>query len=95
MIERIESLSEEQVLYGFPGDDGWTGDTEVRLLELSESDWDPHPMQASLRYLLEVELVREVLEVWTKWRAGASPTTEEAVEAVIHYAVNDAYMPTD
>jgi hypothetical protein len=52
-------------------------------------------MQASLRYFLEVELVREVLEVWTKWRAGALPTTEEALEALIHYAVYNAYKPPD
>jgi hypothetical protein len=34
VIERIESLSEDQVVFGFPGDDGWTGDTEVRMLAL-------------------------------------------------------------
>lgn len=83
------------MVYGIPGDDGWTGDTEVQLLALSESDRDPCPMQAGLRYFLEVDLVREVLDVWMKWRAGALPTTEEALEAVIHFAVYDAYVPPD
>ncbi|MFC5750773.1 hypothetical protein [Actinomadura rugatobispora] len=46
-----------------------------------------------LPYLLEVVLIREVLDVWSSWRAGARPTTEEACAAIIHYAQYDAYLP--
>jgi hypothetical protein len=47
------------------------------------------------RYLLEVNLAIEVVEVWSAWRNGATPTPEEATQAVIHYAENDAYLPVD
>jgi hypothetical protein len=45
------------------------------------------------RYLLEVVLAIEVLEVWSAWRDGATPTAEEATLAVIHYGEHDAYQP--
>lgn len=44
-------------------------------------------------YLLETELVREVLAVWSEWRDGRSPTPSEAARAVMHYAELDAYLP--
>jgi len=44
-------------------------------------------------YFLEVDLVREVLEVWSAWRNGQIPTTNEACTAVIYYAEHDAYQP--
>jgi hypothetical protein len=46
-------------------------------------------------YLLEVDLAREVVEVWSEWRSGAVPTREEATGAVIYYAEHDAYEPVE
>ncbi|MFD9083235.1 hypothetical protein ACFYYM_35645 [Streptomyces erythrochromogenes] len=45
-----------------------------------------------LDYLLEVELVHDVLEVRSSWRNGARPTAAEKCEAVIHYAEYDARL---
>jgi hypothetical protein len=45
------------------------------------------------RYLLEVDLAIEAVEVWSEWRAGAIPTPEEATNAVIYYGEHDAYQP--
>ncbi len=47
------------------------------------------------RYLLEVDLAVEVLEVWTAWRHGATPTAEDRCRAVLHYAENDTYLPVE
>ena len=44
-------------------------------------------------YLLEVDLARNVLDVWARWRDGKEPTPEEATRAIIHYAEHDAYEP--
>jgi hypothetical protein len=44
-------------------------------------------------YLLEIDLAREVLAVWSDWRSGVAPSPEEAARAVIHYAEHDAYEP--
>lgn len=46
-----------------------------------------------MKYLLEVHLARDVLEVWQEWRDGRRPTTQEKCEAIIYYAENDAYLP--
>ena len=48
---------------------------------------------AGWRYLLEVLIAREVLEVWSDWRDGRIPSVEEACDAIVHYADNDAYQP--
>jgi hypothetical protein len=44
-------------------------------------------------YLLEVDLAREVLAVWSDWRSGVAPSPDEAARAVIYYAEHDAYEP--
>lgn len=46
-------------------------------------------------YLLEADLAQEVVEVWSAWRDGATPTTEEATLAIIYYAEHDAYQPVE
>lgn len=51
------------------------------------------PSTPEFSYVLEVEIAKEVLDVWSLWRHGAVPTTTEAVDAVIYYSANDAYLP--
>jgi len=46
-------------------------------------------------YLLEVDLAKEVVEVWKSWRSGRIPTSEQKAEAVLYYGLNDAYLPLD
>jgi hypothetical protein len=48
----------------------------------------------SYAYLLEVGHAAEVLEVWSSRRAGTTPSAEQAVDALIHYAAHDAHLPT-
>jgi hypothetical protein len=45
-----------------------------------------------LAYFLEVSIAKEAIEVWSEWRGGRVPSADERCEAVIHYAVNDAYL---
>ena len=45
------------------------------------------------RYLLEVELIKDVIGVWSEWRNGQLPTLEEELSAVLHYTMHDAYEP--
>ena len=35
----------------------------------------------------------EVIRVWSEWRDGAVPTSEEATQAVIFYGEHDSYQP--
>ena len=51
------------------------------------------PEAGGMEYFLGVRLAKDAILVWSEWRDGRPPTPEEACQAVIHYAVNDAYMP--
>jgi len=53
------------------------------------------PSEPGYSYVLEVSIADEVLSVWSTWRAGLQPTTEQATAAVIHYAEHDAYQPVE
>jgi hypothetical protein len=68
----------------------WTPDSPC--LVLSEDAVNGHARSApDYAYLLEIDLVRDVLAVWSDWRSGVAPSPEEATRAVIHYAEHDAY----
>jgi hypothetical protein len=54
---------------------------------------EAEPAPNGFRYLLEVSIAQEVLEVWSEWREGRTPSLVEKVEAVVHYARRDAYLP--
>ena len=53
------------------------------------------PSSPEYSYLLDVAIAKEVLEVWSSWRSGAAPSLAEAADAVIYYAANDSYQPTE
>lgn len=46
-------------------------------------------------YLLEVFLIHDVLETWSAHNDATDPTPQQACEAVIYYAANDAYLLPD
>jgi hypothetical protein len=71
----------------------WTSDSEAAVL-CGEQSVDAVAVAApELVHLLEVDLAREAIEVWSEWRDGRTPTLAEAVGAVIWYAEHDAYEP--
>jgi hypothetical protein len=41
--------------------------------------------------MLQADLVKAVIEVWSKWREGRTPTLAEAAGVVIWYVGHDAY----
>jgi hypothetical protein len=58
-----------------------------------DGDADGGTTESGYHYLLEVDLALEVIEVWSDWRGGTTPTPEEAALAIIYYAKHDAYQP--
>lgn len=53
------------------------------------------PPPSGFKYLLEVYLAEDAIEVWSEWRAGRRPSRAERTAAVAHYASHDAYLPTE
>jgi hypothetical protein len=71
----------------------WSPDSEAVVL-YGERSVESVTMPG-FTYLLEVGLCKEVIEVWSSWRDGRTPTLTEAVGAVIWYGEHDAYEPVD
>jgi hypothetical protein len=53
------------------------------------------PAPQGYRYLLEVPVAQEVLEVWSSWRGGRNPNLLEKLEAIDYYARMDSYLPAE
>lgn len=70
----------------------WTLRADAVVLR-GDDDPEGGTTESGHHYLLEVDLALEVIEVWSNWRSGTTPTPEEATLAVIYYAEHDAYQP--
>jgi glutamine---fructose-6-phosphate transaminase (isomerizing) len=68
-----------------------TPDTEAVVAPARQDDstwWE----ERWLSYVLEVDVAKEAIEVWRQDHDGAEPSAAERCAAVIHYAVNDAFL---
>jgi len=83
----LAELPRREIIY-VPRDELVVNKNTPALLVLADEE-----PPAGWRYLLEVLIAREVLDVWSAWRDGRIPSVEEACDAIIYYADNDAYQP--
>lgn len=88
LLDQINTLSDDLTLY-VADSSVVTAETAALAQPVSQDGTVP----AGFRYLLEVSLARETIEVWSDWRNGLEPTSSDKADAVIYYAKNDAYMP--
>jgi hypothetical protein len=68
------------------------GTTEVAVIEAPADELGKAP--SGFRYLIEVHVAKDVIEVWTAWHNGQAPSPEEAARAILYYAEHDTYKPT-
>lgn len=87
LLDVLQSLNDQPAEATIFAARPWTP-TSVAAVEVL--DEPPH----GLAYLLEVELAKEVLAVWSSWRHGAEPNAQQKCQAVIHYAEHDSYLDT-
>lgn len=91
LLDGLASLSDEETLYAAQP---WSPSSDAVSLEEDSPEADDAQARG-LKYLLEVDLAKDVVDVWSQWRDGRQPTSSEVVEAVIHYAEHDAYLPVE
>ncbi len=93
VLNQIDKIDDSMVIF-ISKNDPLDENTEAILLseDLLPSNGKPPD---SMKYILEVFLVKEVLEVWQKWRNGKVPDRLEKYQAVLYYVNNDAYQPAD
>lgn len=71
-----------------------TADTEAIVAPELEDGvvwWE----ERGLSYVLEVGLAKDAIRVWQQDHAKAEPSAAQRCAAVIHYAVNDAFLEDD
>lgn len=90
ILNNLEQISDELVIYAGKNND-WDIDSPAALL-LHEDAVEVDLHLEDLTYFLEIEIAKEVLEVWKEWHGGREPTESERVDAVLYYANNDAYI---
>lgn len=91
IIEQIDNLGDNLTIYAHKNP-VWNIDSPAALIEMDEfEDEEPEP-HGEMDYFLEVDIAREVLEIWRKQRDGRKPTEQEKFEAILYYAENDAYQ---
>jgi hypothetical protein len=96
LASRLHEVSDDLTIYVKHGPRA-DGSSEVVLVlepeDATEGDGSPDGPPPGFDYLLEVDLAKEVVEVWSAWRNGRTPTPEQAAQAIAYYAVNDAPEP--
>lgn len=91
LLSQIDNIDDDLTIYASAAPEITPESEAIATLEPEAGDI---PAEAKgMRYLLEVFLAKEVIDVWGKWRQGVKPTPEQMSEAVIYFAENDAYLP--
>jgi hypothetical protein len=97
-IARVATLPDGAMLFAELVEGRFRPESECVVAEVPESEVSTPTAELVERYapgkhyFLEVPTVIDVLEAWSEQRKGAEPSMAEAVEAVIFYAENDAYV---
>jgi hypothetical protein len=88
MLRNLSQVDSSLIVY-VPSGREVTPSTPVALLTV-----DDDPPQEVLSYLLEIEIIVDVLDDWKEWNER-EPTLAEACAAIVYYAIHDAYQPMD
>ena len=89
LVSGLEDLDDDATIF-VDGSVGVNAESPAAILYSSVKQ-----SPEGLTYLLEVYLAKEVLQVWSEWRGGRAPSSEQKCQAVIWYAEKDSYIPTE
>lgn len=93
LLDNIEMIDENSSLY-IKSTENIHEDVDVIIIPI---DLVPNGGKTpkGLNYLLEVYLIKEVLDVWKNWRDGKEPTSEEKINAIDYFVKHDAFLPPE
>ncbi len=89
LLEKIDDFDDCLTIYAERKLE-WSGNSRA-VVCLQSEDGQVNNKALDLSYFLEVNIAKEVIEVWSEW-SGRKPSVEEKCRAVIFYAENDAYI---
>jgi hypothetical protein len=93
VLANLEKYDEESLILVAKNTE-LTGKTDAMVVPIPKT-LGTDPAIPGFDYLVEVYHARDVLETWKEWRNNKVPTAEEAIEAILFYQQNDAYLPTE
>ena len=93
VVAQLLDLPGEATIYAAGGHLASLGSTAVVAFEPEDGSVPAEAEAEGLAYVLEVDEAQEVVRVWSAWRDGRIPSIEEATQAILFYAANDAFMP--
>ena len=88
LIRRLDELDDDATLFAARP---WSAGSDAACAV--EDHESKEAVEAGMTYLLEVSMAQEVVHTWGAWHGGRTPSTTEAVRAVIYYAEHDTYPP--
>jgi hypothetical protein len=91
LIDNLDSLSDGQMI--FIASNELVREDIQAITGLVQENVETGKTPTGMKYFLEVNLAKEVLEVWEMWRDGKKPTLHEKFQALVYYFDYDAYMP--
>ena len=90
VVARLDEFEDDETIFAESATP-----TARAVVAVEAADGSSLSSAVGLRYLLEVPLAREAIEVWRAWRPGQTPSLEDKVEAVTFYAEHDAWLPVE
>jgi hypothetical protein len=92
LLDNINQFDDDSVIF-VPINSRPNEDSEVMVSKIVNIDGPPGiQTPEGMKYLLEVEVAKEVIQVWKNWRNGKEPSPLEKYQAVLYYVENDAYL---
>ena len=90
VIARLDQFEDDETIFAESATP-----TARAIVATEATDGSPPSTAVGLRYLLEVAVAREAVDVWRAWRPGETPSLDDKLAAIIYYAENDAWLPID
>lgn len=89
VIARLDEFASDETIYAA------SPTPSAEAMVAPEPEHGAPSSAVGLRYLLEVGIAREAIDVWKAWRPGQTPSLDDKLAAVIYYAQNDAWLPVE
>jgi uncharacterized RDD family membrane protein YckC len=89
LLEKLDEFDDNLTIYA-ERDPEWSANSRA-IVSSQSKDGDVIDARKDLSYFLEVDIAKEVIEMW-KESCGHKPSAEDKCRAVIYYAENDAYI---
>ena len=89
LVAALDTVEDEWVIFAVEEGE-LTCSTEVVAIPEPKGDWHTADRATGMRYVLEVDIAKQVIEVWRRW--GGDSSSKEYCAAVVHYATHDDYL---